>query len=387
MKNGVTHIYKSTVKLMAPLTPEGTYTTIVEEAIKLLHGKYGTLFLLDDGDNFARIYSNVPQELRFTPRPTGFTRNVFKSSKPALISRKKLISAHPQFEKHPIQLMVMIPLCYEDKAFGILNIHLTDQKKFNRDKMQTIQLFGTLASLKLRNDFLFSELKTALETRDLFISMASHELKTPLTTISAFSQLIKKTVEKQKSIQTSWVETLVASTQRLTRLIDELLHVNQIKTGKFTYQFEKSSVKKVIKRALVEFKTLHKEYSVIFNEKTKGLSVIADQDKLVQVLINILNNAAKFSAPEKEIVIELSAEKKLIVISITDQGEGIAEEEIPLIFKGFYRSQKNKKTEGLGLGLFITNAIVKEHKGSIQVVSQPGKGTTFTVSLPQINEE
>ncbi len=384
MHTVLTNIYQLAVKLLEPLSEQETYAVILSEAERLVGANEGTVYLVNRKKEFDRAFSTVPKELQVTPRHEGYAYETYKTRKIKIVNFRQLKKTHPERQYPHPQYIVMIPLSYNKKAIGVIVLHTEKLLVLSNKKTKILELFSSMATLKIRNNMLFSEAKTAVETRDLFISMASHELKTPLTTISAYAQLIQKRVSNKQEVKEEWLTVLSSATMRMTRLINELLHVNQIKTGKLPYSFAICNLLDVAEQAATEFKNSNKKNQLIFKktETNPELTLVrGDFDKLFQVVTNVLNNAAKFSPAENSVLMSLSSKKSTVTLSITDQGKGISDEHLPFLFSEFYKADNNIK-EGLGLGLFISKKIVEAHRGTIKVKSQVGKGSTFIVSIP-----
>lgn len=382
MKLALTEIYESAIKLVAPLGEEETYSTIVSEGQRLAGASYGSIFLWMH-DRLVRVYSSVPVHLQIEPRRNGFTYQAFAEKKAMVVNINRINQVHPEFNDHNTKKMIFIPLSFNGQAIGVVTLDSMQTGTFSNKRLQTLHVFGTLASLKLRNQFLLAETKSALETRDLFISMASHELKTPLTTISAYAQLINKHMLQGKEIDPKWAETLSVAALKMSRLVNELLHVNQIRTGQMVYKKEPTLVGDIVQKAVTDFASSYREHMlhVEMSLKVKQSYIEVDGDKIGQVLINLLNNAGKFSPPDQPILLQVRIEKKQITFSVIDHGPGISQEHLQHLFEEFYKANANSK-EGLGLGLFISKKILEAHRGIITVESQLGLGTTVSATVP-----
>lgn len=242
-----------------------------------------------------------------------------------------------------------------------------------------------MVSLALTKTQLYTEIKESLHDRDLFIAMAAHELKTPLTTIYAYAQVLDEAVNLRKPLNTPWVKTLLKETVRLKLLVEELLQVDQIKTGKFQYVFKNWRLKDIVEQAAVNFQSAYPHHSLIVKEKLMTSDmVIGDYNKLMQVIINVLNNAAKFSDQSSQIVLHIERHGNYFLLRITDKGLGIAKKDLSQVFKEFYKGRDNEARGGRGLGLYLAKIILEEHKGMITIDSTLGAGTTVEMKLPRL---
>lgn len=229
----------------------------------------------------------------------------------------------------------------------------------------------------------------ALEQRkDEFISIASHELKTPITTIKALTQLLKRKLDKQglteHAASLSKIETNI---NKLTRLANDLLDVSKMQAGKLHYIEEPISMQTLMQE-VVETAQYTSATHTITLQGTAQRSIIGDSDRLMQVFMNLLSNAIKYSpqADKVEVSIEETGDK--VYVHVRDYGLGIPKEHQAKIFDRFYRVDDEKRTsiQGLGMGLYIACEIVKRHGGDIIVSSEEGAGTTFSVILPLATE-
>ncbi len=258
-----------------------------------------------------------------------------------------------------------------------LNIHSSPLKDARKNRI------GMLIVL---NDV--TKLRRLENVRREFVANVSHEIKTPLTAIKGFVETLHDgTVEKPEDIK-RFFEIIIKHINRLDAIVEDLLTLSKIEredTGK-EIKFETGSIKDVIETAIqvcqakADKKNIHIE-SICEKEITARI----DQALLDQAMVNILDNAIKYSEKGSTVFIEISSIEKEIIISIKDQGIGIAKKHLPRLFERFYRVDKARSRElgGTGLGLAIVKHIVQAHAGSISVESTPGQGTTFKIHLPR----
>jgi len=217
--------------------------------------------------------------------------------------------------------------------------------------------------------------------KDEFISIASHELKTPLTTIKGFFQLIKRDVTEQTSLG-SFVVKAERQLERLSRLIEDLLDVSKINAGKMVYNKENFDFSTLLADTVESIQHTTTTHQIELHSGC-DIQFYGDQLRIEQVLINLLNNAIKYSPGSRKIVVKCEIANNNLVVSVEDLGVGIAEEHLKSLFNRFYRvDNSSARFQGLGLGLFIANEIVKRHGGSFWIESVPGRGSTFSFLLP-----
>ncbi len=383
METTIEKIYRSSLKFLEPLKIDETYAIITEEALRLVGAHYGSIYLGVDGQ-LSRVYISSRELSKLTIRKRANTYRCFTERRAILADISDTGSAHPAMREMGIESTIFIPLFYRDVSFGVLTVHTKKKEHFTKDDLDILKLFGAMATLAIRKTQLYDETKQALDTRDLFISLASHELRTPLTTISGYIQLLHSRLAGKATPESRWIEDLSYESLRLTKLVQELLAINQIKSGQLQYIFKEYRVSDIVKRAVKDLKIAYPEYKIILNDETHRGSdiIVCDFDKLLQVLINIVNNAVKFSPAKKEIEVGVKSKSPCIIVSVKDHGKGISKQDLPKIFEGFYKG-KNHYKGGMGVGLYLAKDIIDRHHGLIKVKSRLNQGTTVEISLPR----
>lgn len=234
-----------------------------------------------------------------------------------------------------------------------------------------------------------SKLEDANQTKDRFLSIASHELKTPITTIRGQAQLAHRRLSKQKSlpdelgaVQTA-LERINDQTKRLTSLIDELLDVSSIRNGKVELHKSRCDLREIC-REVVEDQRLLTGRSILLEMPPDPVALSIDRDRISQVLVNLISNAVKYSPEEEPVEVCMQQQPEDVLVQVRDHGKGIPKDQQKRIFETFYRTPDAQAStrQGLGLGLAISKEIVERHNGQIWCESEPGKGSTFFVKLP-----
>lgn len=233
------------------------------------------------------------------------------------------------------------------------------------------------------------ELNRALRERDEFISIASHELKTPITSILLQIQMLrryKKSLQGGTEIKSRYenMEGLENQVISLQRLVDDLLSVSRIRTGKLSLKFEVEDFSTLIHTTLDQFiEIFHEAGCTLKVTVNEGINISCDKIRMAQVLFNLMTNAAKY-APGT--LININLEKKLdhVEFSIHDHGPGIPKDKKDFIFGLFERGNSQNYVTGLGIGLYISRSIVEGHNGTILIESEPNQGATFIVRLPLV---
>lgn len=373
--------YKASLELLESQSLRQNYEVIVKWAIKLVDGKYGSIFVIKDHTPI-RVYTSDSRLYSIIPRKNGNTYNAFKTRKPYLKSTKEFAPFHPIIKKMGVASGISVPLNSGKERIGVLSVLSHKNKPFKTQDLEIMKLFAPLASYSIRQQKLQEDLKNILRERDLFISMAAHEIRTPLTSIYIYTQLMAQDLDDKGSQEDKYLNKIKYGVGRLNSLVNDFLSVQQINTKSINYQFHKISIFTLLNEAIGYFYFHYPKHKVeLFKKSNEKYFVYADAGKLHQAIVNILRNAGKYSSTRQPILISLTKEGRIISIVITDHGEGIAKHDMNHIFEKFYRN-KNTKSEGMGLGLFLTKSIIEAHDGKISISSQKGKGTTVILTLP-----
>lgn len=384
MENSLEKINNAALKFLTPLTPQATYKTIVEEALKIVDGDEGVVSLKTK-EGFKIVYAYHTKEyVRFKSRKRGFSYRAIKEKRAFVVHADELQKIHPDIVRFGVKSSIFIPLLYRNKGIGVLILQSHRDRYFtNQAELNALKLFGSFASLAIRKMQLYGEAKQSLEIRDLFISMAAHELRTPITAINGYTQLLKSKVTPDSFPYYKWLEELSWEVIRLTLLVNELLEINKVRDGQLHYTFRECTIREIIRRAInnIGFVYPHRKIVVEDNDEKVDDIIIADFDKLMQVIINILKNAARFSPPSSSITIFLHFTKSYCIIRITDKGKGISKEDKKRVFEKYYKG-KNTAEEGMGIGLYLAKNIVMLHHGTLVIDSEVNTGTVVTMKLP-----
>jgi signal transduction histidine kinase len=228
------------------------------------------------------------------------------------------------------------------------------------------------------------------QMKSYFVSSVSHELKTPLTSIRMFAEMLLQDQKKPDQQMREYLEIIEGESERLKRLIDNVLDYSKIERGIKEYHFGYTGVNDTVNSVvkLFKYQFMINGFKVRLKLSRNDIMLYADRDALVEALINLLNNAMKYSSDIKEIAIHTARKNGSAHIAISDKGIGISPDAIPHLFDPFYRGidKTTQNITGAGLGLSIVHHIVTSHKGEITIQSEPGKGSTFTIILPILHE-
>jgi two-component system sensor histidine kinase VicK len=217
-----------------------------------------------------------------------------------------------------------------------------------------------------------------------FFAVASHELKTPLTAIKAYAQLLTNTNEKTNDVfLKNGLSKMENQVNKMTKLIGDFLNLSKIETNKLELNKEVFIINDLVSEIAADMQMVSLNHKIVV-EKCTMVKVKADGEKISQVIANFLTNAVKYSPADKNITITVDQENGHAKVSVSDKGPGIRQEEQDKIFERFYRSKFNNNTSipGFGIGLYISAEIIRRHNGKIGVSSNEGEGATFYFTLP-----
>jgi PAS domain S-box-containing protein len=228
----------------------------------------------------------------------------------------------------------------------------------------------------------------AEQRKDEFISMTSHELKTPVTSLKGFTHILQRRLAKLGDQQgLHYLARMDAQLNKLTKLITDLLDISRLQTGSLAFQKERFNLDSLIDEIVENVQAATTTHAIVVEGRTDAY-VLGDKDRLGQVFINLLTNAVKYSPQADKVLVRLFREHNQALVSIQDFGIGIDEAYHQKIFERFYQvSDPEERTyPGLGIGLYISKEILDRHAGAITVTSRKGEGATFSVTLPILQE-
>ena len=228
---------------------------------------------------------------------------------------------------------------------------------------------------------LMDQVQESNKKKDDFIGIASHELKTPLTTIKAYLQVLDEIEVKQPNKQ--FVQKAIENLNKLQQLISDLLDVSKIQTGQLELNIDEFNIDALIDEAIASYQIVSTHHKITREGNLIEQNIAADKQRIEQVLINLLSNAIKYSPGANEVIVNTDKTDSELIISIKDHGIGVPKEEQTKIFERFYRRKDlSNHISGFGLGLYICRDIITRHKGKIWIESEGKNGSTFYFSLP-----
>jgi PAS domain S-box-containing protein len=231
------------------------------------------------------------------------------------------------------------------------------------------------------------EQKIVMEKKDEFITIASHELKTPVTSIKGYVQLLKYNFQQDgNEMAANLLSKVDTQINKLATLISDLLDVKKIENGQLQYNEEEFDFNELVTEVIEETSQVFKNHTII-KQLGETKTVMGDRNKIGQVITNFIDNAGKYSPVNSEILINTDIEGDSIRLSVKDHGIGIPADQQGNIFDRFFRvsGEKENTYAGLGLGLYISSEFIKRHKGTIGVESELGNGSTFYFTIPIVS--
>ena len=307
----------------------------------------------------------------------------------------------PNIESDLMNLLgadIMIPIRTEAEFYGFLI--LGSKQSGLKYTIEDIDLLESVSSRVastierinlqeniIRNKLEMEKLDELNQMKSFFVSSVSHDLKTPLTSIKMFTEFLRNNKDNS-SKKEEYLKIIEGETNRLTRLIDNVLDLTKIEKNLKEYQFEEIELAEVVDEVLdiLEYQIIMSGLKITKTTSGEKLKVYADKDAVIRSVINLINNAIKFSTGKKEIAVSTYCQNSLACIEVKDFGAGIENDEVDKIFEPYVTSKVNSslRYQGTGLGLAIVKHTMDAHKGLVTVTSSKGEGSTFTLKFPGI---
>ncbi|MFL5251183.1 MAG: ATP-binding protein [Myxococcales bacterium] len=220
--------------------------------------------------------------------------------------------------------------------------------------------------------------------RSEFLTVAAHELRTPLTPLSMYLQGIERRLARGLPIEPELVVKARRQVGRLSRLVEDLLDVSRLESGRLTLSRDRVALDQIVSEVVSDFRAAAPQHEIVLRRPTRGVQAMGDRERLEQVVVNLVQNAIKYSPQGGRVEVSVERNGSQARVTVTDEGIGIPKDEQRHIFERFFRAQNatTRNYGGLGIGLYVSNEIVERHGGAFEVVSEPGKGTTFGFTIP-----
>jgi len=352
----------------------------------LVSGKQELLIAKNGKENLASLFS-----LRLDSEKILAKKRAVRTEEDMDFSKEHLL------EEKNLELIIPLSFGTADLA-GYLSLGKKKSgERYTRDDLELLltmarELALNLERIRLQEE-VFEERAEREKLAELnrlkteFISSVSHELRTPMSSIRGLAEVLQAGKIKDKAKQDELIGLVADESSRLSRFLHNILDFGKIEQQAKTYNFQKAEIQSVVKETvkLFLYRSESDEFVLKSNLPENPLFLEIDRDAVKQALTNLIDNAIKYSSDKKDIMIQVLEKEKQVQIQVKDKGLGIPPEEIEKIFEGFYRhaeaSRHNPK--GVGLGLKIVKHIMEAHKGEVKVVSQPSRGSTFSLIFPK----
>ena len=372
------------------------YVALLDKDTNMIHFPYGY------GDDFPPLQFGK-----------GLTSQILRKGDPLLLN-EDVKGSYDRFgiaEQGKTSASYLgVPIPIGDEIAGVISVQSTEQKnRFGDTDMRLLNTIAAHVGVAMQNAQLFDVAQEARdaaeeanEAKSAFLSTVSHELRTPLTSVLGFAKIIKKRLETRvfpmtntedgkthKAMQqvSDNLDVVVAEGERLTTLINDVLDLAKIEAGKLEWNMETIALPEIIERATSATTALFEsvDLKLVKHIDADLPDIVGDPDRLIQVMINLISNAVKFT-DKGSVTCEAKIDNKEIVVSVIDTGMGISEADRSMVFDKFKQvgDTLTDKPKGTGLGLPICREIIEHHGGRIWVESKIGKGSTFSFTLPVI---
>jgi len=363
----------------------------------------GWIALVQDGKiqiiaskDYSHEQIHQVENIYFSRLSETILHNPAQGSSPVYLRRDLVIDGSPD-----ITTQVLLPILREEKIIAILLLDVPENKNLDENDMNFLTRLGEHASIAIINGQLFIEVQKANQAKSDFVSLVAHELKNPMTSIKGYAELLASgAVGTINDAQANFITTIRNNTDRMNTLVSDLNDLNKIEAGimridsrPLIFEEVMSEIVRSTRKQIDE-----KQQTLLVDIEDDLPKIWADRNRLVQILLNLINNAHKYSPAKSEIRViaektnktpNFSLNNLMAHIMIIDQGTGISEQDKTMIFQKFFRSDDTnvRATTGTGLGLNITRSLVELQGGNIWFESEYGKGTTFHFTLPLVKDD
>lgn len=285
------------------------------------------------------------------------------------------------------QSALIVPLRARGRILGaLICVSMSPDLQYDLDDLTLTEELAYRIALAIENTQLYRELQAAVRIRDEFLSIASHELKTPLTSLLGYSRLLQSLTDNYglNEREKRGIRIIAEQSDRLNKLINALLDISRIRMGRLTIEHQNVDLTVLVQRVVEETQIVLERHTLRVQQTPSPLMINGDMLRLQQVVQNLIDNAIKYSPDGGEIIVQLEQQDMWACIKVTDQGIGIPEEARSRLFQPFYRAANTLTLQisGAGIGLYVVKEIVTLHNGTVDVMSQEGFGSTFIIRLP-----
>ncbi|MGQ9674602.1 MAG: sensor histidine kinase [Chloroflexota bacterium] len=285
-----------------------------------------------------------------------------------------------------IRSLLALPIRFGDQITGSIVLYRDEGHIWSRSETLLASLLAWCAALAIENWRLNGVAEKALLARDAFLSRASHEFRTPLTSILAYTQYLERHLagKPNSDFELGYLRVVEAQALRMSRLVHDILDVKALEAEELCLKEEPLDMRELVREAVGEAEPITRDHALRVELPDESLEVIGDRRRLVRVIGNLISNAVRFS-PGGEVLVRLATENGWARVEVVDSGIGVEENHQQLIFERFGQAETDPRSRGfggLGIGLYASKAIVERHGGQIGVESREPAGTTLWFTLP-----
>ena len=389
----------------SPTDVQPVFDTIAERAARLCEANFGFLFTLDDGllhigSAFGlnpEIVESLSQQF---PRRAGNDSIAGRAVSSGAVIHVANVLAEPGYALKQVAEMagyhacVGVPMSSEGKIVGAITVLRPESGPFSDKQVELLKTFASQAGIAIQNVRLFHEiqeknlqLEIAGKHKSEFLANMSHELRTPLNAIIGFSEvLLERMFGEMNEKQEDYLKDIHSSGQHLLSLINDILDLAKVEAGRMELNLATFHLPTAIDNALtlVRERAMRHSIALAADIDPQLGELHADERKLKQILLNLLSNAVKFTPEGGSITVAARPLADKVEIAVTDTGVGIAPDDHAAVFEEFKQvgTDYMRKSEGTGLGLALTRRLVELHGGTMHLESEPGKGSTFSFTIP-----
>ncbi len=373
---------------------------IAQLASELTNTESASIMLLDEASGEMRFAAATGQKSAnikplIVPMEGSIAGTIAREKKPLLI---RDVQNDPRWFQQAdkqsgfvTRSIIGVPMQVRGKVIGVVEaLNKRNNSELSWEDVEVLSALANQAAIAIENARMLDQLKKAYEElsqldrmKSDFISIAAHELRTPLSLILGYAMFLKTEISEESQEQ---LDQVLQGAMRLRALIDDMVNLRQVDTGEAVLQAEPQCLQELIAEAVTEMGPLAdaKGQKIALSLPQEAIIVEIDRAKMMLVLNNLLSNAIKFTNPQGRIGIKAGHKDNDAWFTVWDTGIGIPRSELSRIFDRFYQVEPSiaRHYEGMGLGLSIAQAMVELHRGHIQVQSQQGKGSAFTVHIP-----
>jgi signal transduction histidine kinase len=294
----------------------------------------------------------------------------------------------PYMERFGIHSLMIAALRVNGEVIGTLGaLRDTPGRPYAADDLTMLQELADRAGLAVANARLYQRAQEAVHVRDQFLSIAAHELKTPLTALYGQAQLIQRRLargDQSPERLARSVDMIARQAGRLDAMVATLLDVGRLELGQFALDRQPTELGALAARVVEEVRPTLDSHFLTLDLDQGEVCVDGDPLRLEQVLQNLISNAVKYSPGGGTVAVQVSRDERTARVAVSDEGIGVPSAALPNLFQRFYRADNAaaQSISGMGVGLYVVHEIVARHGGTVQVESVEGQGSTFTIVLP-----